>query len=309
MVRVRVTLAVVIVVALGVGATAQPSGADAVEDEAESLARAGKFLDAAAKYRAAYALDSRPDLLCNVGVAYYKADDMPRAQLYLGQCLTQSGSLDADFATQVRNVLGVVDEKLRAGDFAPVRITVVPDNASFTVSAYGADEKQIGNKLIWLPYGTHTLEVSAEGYVTKSETVEVAGHVEIAKAIELERAPVVDPNAGRHPGPVPPAHRSRKPAMITTIATVVVGGSALGMYLWARSFASDAGKTDDIDLYNKLVDKAKTRQKVSWALGGLAAVGAGISTYLWIKSGKSEPPVEVTPTADGGAAVWLSGSF
>jgi len=61
--------------------------------------------------------------------------------------------------------------------------------------------------------------------------------------------------------------------------------------------------------YDKLVDRAKTRQKVSWVLGGLAAVGAGISTYLWIRSGQREPPVEVTPTVGGGAAVWLTGTF
>src|SRR4029078_3092935 len=97
-------------------ATAQPApapppanGADALQAEAEALATAGKYVDAAAKYREAYAIDSRADLLCNVGVAYYKADDRPRADLYLGQCLTQSGSLDAGFAAQVRTVLGVGD--------------------------------------------------------------------------------------------------------------------------------------------------------------------------------------------------------
>lgn len=299
-------------------ATAQPapptppaSAADAAENQADSLAGAGKFLDAAAKYREAYGLDPRPDLLCNVGVAYYKADDLPRAQLYLGQCLTQSGSLDAAFATQVRNVLGVVDDKLRAGDFAPVRITVKPDIASFTVSAYAPDEKQLGSKLIWLPHGTHTLEISAEGYVTRTETVEVSGHAEIAKSIELERAPVVDTGGGGigTVATVPGARRSRKPAVIATIATGVVGGAALTFYLLARGKAADAGETDDPIVWKERVDAARLRQHISWGLAGVAAVGAGISTYLWIRSGKREPPVEVTPTAGGGAAVWLTGEF
>jgi hypothetical protein len=80
------------------------------------------------------------------------------------------------------------------------------------------------------------------------------------------------------------------------------------MFLWARSKAEQAGGVDTDAEYDRLVDAAKTRQKISWVLGGVAAVGAGVSVYLWVRATRRSPPVEIAPT-EGGAAVWLTGSF
>src|SRR5438094_8539337 len=62
-------------------AAADPAAADAAADAAMQLGQAGDLAGAAAKFRAAYQQDpTRPQFLCNVGVAYFNAGaDLPRA--------------------------------------------------------------------------------------------------------------------------------------------------------------------------------------------------------------------------------------
>ncbi|MEO7097427.1 MAG: hypothetical protein ABI175_29470, partial [Polyangiales bacterium] len=74
----RGALAMIAVTAMTLqGAAGAPTGA--AEQEAERLGKAGDVLGAAAQFRAAFAADPRADLLCNVGVAYFKAKtEMPR---------------------------------------------------------------------------------------------------------------------------------------------------------------------------------------------------------------------------------------
>src|SRR5688572_14838155 len=49
---------------------------------AEARARAGDYAGAIVLFKQAFALDGRAEYACNVGVAYYKARDLPRAQLF-----------------------------------------------------------------------------------------------------------------------------------------------------------------------------------------------------------------------------------
>jgi hypothetical protein len=315
---VRVALVVVLVM-VPVVASAQPADnaakADRLAAEAEALATAGNFGDAAARFREAYRLDPRADLLCNVGVAFHKAKDLPRSQLYLGQCLRRAGSLDAGFAVAVRNVLGAVEDKLRAGDFAPIDVALDPDTASFTVSAYSDADRIIGSQLVWLPLGTHTLVATAEGHVDRSENVEVKDRTPGKVAVVLARKPIAvvtnhDTGGGPDPVAVPENRRSRIPAVIATVATGAAAGGAIAVYLMARSRAKSAGEAGiPLPAYNQRVDDARRLQKISWGLAGLAGVGAVVSGYLWYRATRSPATrVEVAPSGDG-AAVWISGEF
>ena len=279
----------------GPAPSAQPaSPADQAAKQAEDLAAAGDFPGAAAKFREAYALDRRPELLCNIGVAFHKAKDLARAQLYLGECLGRVGSLEPSFATAIRAVYGAIEDKLRAGDFAPVDIVVDPSSATLTISAFDADDKIVGSRLVWLPFGTHTITVRAEGRVEATRTIEIKSRDRRSETVTLEREKAVAPP------PVMVERPSWKPALYASIATGAVGIAALGSYLYARSRASDAGTLDlTDDEYQGIVDSARGWQKVSWVLAGATAAGAIVSGYLWYQGTRPETRVEVTPTTTG----------
>jgi len=308
---------VALLIVIPVAAFAQPAPAPAgppdpvtLADEAKALAAAGKFVEAAAKYREANALEPRPDLLCNIGVAFHKARDLPRAHLYLGQCLVTASSLGAAFLDDVRNVLAAVEARLREGEFAPVDVRVKPDNARFTVSAFGPDDTIVGSRVVWLPFGTHTIAFSAEAHVARTEPVAVKDRTPATVVVTLERAVVVDhPDGGAAAKPAV-LRRSRRYAIIASAATVVLAGAAIATYARARQRASDAGAPEITGpAYDRLVGEARDWQHASWGLTAAAVVGAGVTGYLWYRATRSPGTVvEVQPTA-GGATVSLSGRF
>ena len=100
-------------VLLATAAHANPAS-DIEEKAAENAAAAGDFVGAANRYKAAYAADAKPELICNAGVAYYKAKDATRAHLYLSRCQERGSALDADFVSAVRGALAAVEAQVRA---------------------------------------------------------------------------------------------------------------------------------------------------------------------------------------------------
>jgi hypothetical protein len=304
---------ILVTVAIAAPALAQPAEpgaqldpkavAETLEAEAQALAASGDMLGAAAKFRAAHGLDPRPELLCNVGVAYHKAKDLPRAQLWLGQCLARGTSLDAEFVAGVRSVLAAAEDKLREGEFTPVDIVVEPAGATVVVDALGADDAFVGSRLVYVPFGTRSITVTSEGYRDHTETVEATARDQRAVRITLERAAAVP--ALRRTAPP-----SKTPAIIATAATGAVGIGAAFAYLQARKRAGDAGDAAeemDFDAYTDAVDKARSWQKLSWVAAGAAGAGAIAAGFLWYRATRP-PALEVAPT-EGGVAVTLSGSF
>src|SRR5439155_1719800 len=127
--HVRVHWVVLVVCVAAVARTAaDPAAADHAAAEAAAAAARKDFAGAAAKFREAYAADPRPQLMCNVGVAYFKAGkaELPRAHRYLEQCLQGGQSLDAKFLANAAQVDKAVTDQLAAGDFAPVDVVVQP---------------------------------------------------------------------------------------------------------------------------------------------------------------------------------------
>src|SRR5262245_8231343 len=116
----RAGLVVCWLVAISGVASADPTSAEQAKREAEALAAQSNFVGAAAKYREAYAADPRAEYMCNIGVAYYKAKDLPRAERYLDQCLVIGKSLDAAFLDNVAKVERAVVDQLKKGDFTPI---------------------------------------------------------------------------------------------------------------------------------------------------------------------------------------------
>jgi hypothetical protein len=316
---------VIIVAAVAVQAVADTGGADRAAAEAKTRAANADFIGAAAKYREAFQAEPRPDLMCNVGVAYYKAKDLPRAQRYLDQCLSIGTSLERTFIDNVKKVLAAVDSALAGGSYTPVDLLVQPPTATTTVEGgVPFDEPLLGSRRVWFPFGNYKLTVHAEGHVDRVITIDAKDHSAIPARVSLELAPkpvdvgsAQEPDAGSgsavviEPPPPPPppvtAKRSIVAPLVVSGVTVGLGVAALGYYLAAVDRANAAGKASDRQKYDALVDDARDRQHMSWLFSGAATAGAVVSGILWYRYA-SAPRVEVQASGSS-AALTLGGRW
>jgi hypothetical protein len=173
-------------------ARADTAAANRAAAEADALARAKDFRGAAAKFREAYAADPRPDLICNIGVAYHKAPDLSRAHLYLSRCLERGSALDdSKFLDVVRTTMSRIEAALRAGSYTPVDIVVEPRIATVAIDAFAADETFDGGRVVWLPYGNYRVTVRADGYRAQTVAVTAKDRAVHPLRVTLEHEPVV----------------------------------------------------------------------------------------------------------------------
>lgn len=295
------------------------AAAKAESRAADELAAAQNYKGAAAKFRAAFRLDPLPGYVCNVGVAYQRAKDLPHAHIYLTECLRVGRSaLDASFLGLVRKALDEVEATLHNQDFARVDVGVTPQDATLTISSFESDEQFVGPHVIWLPFGTHTIDVRASGHAPAKQSIVVRTRDPQTVSIALARQPAsaeptaggAQPGDGAAPPPTPGAsvRPSKVPALVATGATVALAGVAVTAFVKARSIADTAGSPDiDRDEYNRRVDRTRNWQHASWAFAGLAGAGAVVSAYLWVRASRT-PSVEVTPSATG-ASVSFAGRW
>lgn len=284
---------------------ADPAGAERAVAEAEALAERGDLVGAAARYRDAFREHPRPDLMCNVGVAYYKAKDLPRAHRYLDQCLAIGTSLDASFIATVKTVLAAVEQKLASDSYKPLSFLVHPASATTAFDRLH-DEPLVGSNRIWVPLGTYTATVRADGYVARVLEIQATDASPAEYNVRLDRAPApqeppsatsVDLSAT---APRPP-ERSLVAPIVVSAGTGVLGGIALGLYFSALSSAEQAGDRDNSAMeYESHADDARARQRLSWSLGAAAGIAGVIGGVLWYRALKT--PARVDVHASGSAA-------
>lgn len=299
-------------------AHADSAAADDLAKAAEALAASGDFPGAAAKYRDAYRQSPRPDLMCNVGVAYYKAKDLPRAHRYLDQCVTTGASLDRDFIGNVKMVLTAVEQKLATGDYKPLNFIIEPQSATTTFASGVHDEPLVGSRQIWVPFGAYRVTIHAEGFTDRVLDITAENRDRADHGIKLEPSTSLPrPTEPRDntrvgdplpPPPPPAAERSFVAPIIASAATGVAGGLALGFYLAARGSASEAGRAATNEMYTDAADDAEGRQRISWMIGGVAAVGAVTAGVLWYLALRKPAPVEISASR-GGAGLSLVGRW
>lgn len=274
-------------------------------------------MGAAARYRDAYREYPRPDLMCNVGVAYYKAKDLPRSHRYLDQCLTAGTALDPDFIASVRNVLAAVEQKLATADYKPLSFVVQPQSSTTTFAAGVHDEPLVGPRQVWVPFGSYRVTIHAEGYADRILDIPATSRERAEYNIKLEpAAAVVAPPPDRQitalpPPPPPAAGPSYFAPIVASAATGVLGGLALGVYVTARGqaeTAADANAVGDARAYDAAADTARKRQYISWGIGAAAGAAAIVSGILWYRAATSSARVEVTATASSGG-VTVVGSW
>ncbi len=300
-------------------AYADRQAADRLAAEADAFAAKGDLVAAAAKFRAAYAEDPRTDLMCNVGVAYYKALDLSRAYRYLAQCKAAPAELDPAFVATVSKALAAVEERLASSDFTHVQIVVEPQTATTAIEGSSFDEPFVGTNVAWLPFGHYTLAIHAEGYVDQRIPIDVKTRDPItqhARLVRVNQEPSVP-----HPPPQPPmagpttlVEPSKKNAWIATAATAGLALGAVGGYLvaahhasQANDYADNASVKPDPEAYKSESHAADTWKYVSWTSAGLAVAGAAVSGYLWYRA--TRPAHLEVGVSQGGAGVTLSGAW
>jgi hypothetical protein len=300
----RFWLGVVVVLGTFTYSAADPGTADRLAREAETLAATGDFLAAAARFREAYAADPRAELICNVGVAYHKATDLPRAQLTLTRCLERGTALDPKFVEAARAVLASVEGTLRVEAYTPLEIVVEPPSATVAIASFADDETFVGSRVVWMPYGTHRVTFSADGYREQVIEVVASSHDRTPVRAKLERVVLVVPRV------TPRAHteqRSKIPAIVATGITVFLISGAAYSYNEAHVRAERAPFALSDEIYaNDLedVDSWNRRMVIS---ASLALVGAGASSLLWYRA-LQPVQVEIAPSGSG-VAMWFRGHF
>lgn len=308
------------IILIALPAAAQPAPAGDVASRArylamaaDALARSGDYEEAIIGFKEAYALDPRVEYRCNVGIAYYRAGDLPRAHLFLGLCLERGADLPAAFTDQARRVLASVEDRLRHGDFTPIEVLVTPLSATIRVSSFARDETFEGWRRIWLPFGGHALEASAPGF--QRRVVVVAAVERESQTVNVvlepnppEPAPPAEPAAEPEPEPPAPtptdARRFRIPGPVraapraeprpsfrksAAVATAIAGVSAIVAVSFHLTDVSSGS---------------------AFAMDGLTLVSGCIAVYYWSADARARRrPAVGAAVGPGGAMLTLSGSF
>ncbi|HEY3807914.1 MAG TPA: hypothetical protein VGL61_35260 [Kofleriaceae bacterium] len=283
-------------------AHADRATADELAAQAAKLASSGDYAGAAVKFRAAFAADPRPELTCNIGVAYYKRADLPRADRYLNECVKTGGGLDAAFLARVHSALEVVESDLLARDVTPLDLDVEPQTATLELDAW-PDEPIIGPHRVWVEYGHHVLTIEAPGFVTQTVDLDATSHAPVVRRVVL-----VPVQAETHPVamlPVAPTRQDRgtprlAEGLLVTGGVLAVAGVVL--HVSAAEVRSDL-ETSSVNRYDDNVSKFELLRALAITSYALAGVTAGIGGYLFYRHSRERGPIVGATVAPGLAAI------
>lgn len=285
-------LACALAIALAIVAAPPSALADPAGDlraHGDQLAAAGQFDDAAAAYLDAYAASPQPVFVCNAGVAYFKANEISHAYVYLHECDLDDGALPEAFVTAVRENLHQLELQLAASALTPVVFHVEPPSAVIADDDF-APHGAVSPRVIWMDARRHVVTISADGYITKK--VEVAPTGKTQQIVDVKLSPVpVTPVVVTRTAPAP------RGGLALPIATSAVTIGLVAFSIVASGQAGDAATHADAALTRTAFDRDRGSVD-SWnrAVGfgiGAAVVGAAASAYLWQRYARGAPRVEL----------------
>lgn len=302
-------------------ASSVPARADDADDaraaatQAVEQAAAGNFDAAIELFRKARSLDDRPEYVCNIGTAYYRAGKYPEAHAYFSLCLGRKGTVSAGHIDVVQQAFTYIDQKLRQGDYAAVDVSVLPKGALVRPDYLPEGDELPGSRAFWFSFGKHSLAVSAPGHDPKTITFEAKDRQQRleVKLTETQISEPVEPNDPSAPVTGRPqiakpsdAAPSRRPAWIALAAggVLVVGGGVMHVVALNTKGELEGMTADERVTDPSTLDAFETQRAITIGLYAAGAVAVGVGAYLWWRAPRqSNVDVQVGSDSAGGSAV------
>lgn len=176
-----------------------------------------RFADAAAKFEEAHALSPRAGNLFNIGRCYSELHQVPKALRAFREYLRLVP--DAKEKAEVTAAIGRLETQLAQQGLQQVAVRAEPEGKA----RVRVDDRDLGLApvVVELPKGTHTLEVSAEGFSTARQELTVSLDHAFDVSVSLERLAGALFVEDWKPPPTPP------PAVDLTPPPPAVGTSAV----------------------------------------------------------------------------------
>gem|GEM_PF-2022262 len=133
---------------------------------------------------------------CNIGIAYSDLNQLSRAHLFLGNCISRLGAIKPRRLALMRKWQARVEKRLRAAGFVAIEVRSKPAGAVVSVDSFAADETFRAPRLIWLSPAAHTFTANLAGHDRANKRLDVtAAGAQNPVVIELSKTPVpvVDP--------------------------------------------------------------------------------------------------------------------
>lgn len=304
--------------------------------EGEQAEKSKDYATALEKFEKALAIKTTPQLLLRVGSMQERLGKLVEAMV------SYDRALEAANNAALNDVAAVAKDQSDALRPRLPTIVVQPakpyDGLAVSLDGTALSAATLGSKLPVNP-GDHKLVITAPGHRALAKSFSIAEKESKPLPFELEvdsSAAAVDATADSSPAtsePPPDAaggHAPGHPSKLPGILLVGGGVAALGVgvALFAVAASKDSAIDDDCGGADRLhcpasmkdditsrVGTVNTLQTTSFIVGGLGLVGAGIGTYLLLRSPKKAQPsaafVTVTPTADprGSLGLFAQGRF
>lgn len=303
--------------------------ADALVREGAALGEQGAWAEAIARFREAGALFPRAIDHCNIGMAYVRWGRPAPGWLHLTRCEARATEpLPAWVATWREDALAA----LAQGEYAPFELVAEPRTAEARVDVF-PDEVLTTPVTVWLPFGEHSVTVSAPTFEPAELRLIVATGAPQRRQVTLRPTPEPTPPEKRPgddnataPGSDAPGSDGTQLGATNPLVTqqqlppptagpagwwVTTGGAIAGavggvLYVVATGTQSDAAKLPPGDAF--LAKRAAFRRERTAAYVLLAAGGAAVATGIVMLAWPDDAPIRVVPT-EGGAALGLGGRF
>ena len=328
-------LLVLVVSCWAMSARAQATGADVLFDQGRKLYTAGKYEEAAEKFRESQRLDPAPGTLLNLAECYVKLGKTASGW----STFREAAALAATRQQPKREKYA--RDKATALEPTLSRLTiVVPDAARVDGLQIQRGDRQVDPALwgVAVPVDPGTVEVvaSAPGHVAWRKQIQVdPGGAKLELAIPpLEGAapvpspaptpaPPAEPPVSPPPAQPAPSPVEEEPGASRRLAGLVLGGVGLaglgigtGLYIASQSTIDDANCPDSVCVEGvgdpDQHEEGRSQEKRSFIVlglgGALAVTGVVLVLTAPSKSSETSARLRFTPTP-GGAHVGLSGRF
>lgn len=150
--------------------------------QAIALYNDGNFSAALAEFQAAYGVKPAPSILYNIGLTYKALFLYNDAIRMLEQYLTDDKSVPAERRAEANQLIGEMRSLL-----ADVTLTISPEGAEVRL-----DNRVIGTAPMQhyaMAAGRHVLEVTRDGYVSRSKDLMITAGVPLTIAVDLHVVP------------------------------------------------------------------------------------------------------------------------